>query len=359
MEDLDEEFSFRCKICHAKFSFLRELRKHSADHNTIDLQNGNKLKTKDEPPSSLIMNVVNNSKNDFLIVKTEAAGPILKQVIKEPIEYDYSQENKPNNSIDKFECSICGEFLQTTKWIFDEHVKYHKKKGTVPCQVADCPKKFSTNKLLKSHELVKHNIGRPPSTICHICQYDATTMHRLKQHYIKHSDKRDYICNECGKGFKSDGVLALHIKKHNNEYNYFCDQCDDKFIQKGTLKLHIFSRHTPEKTWPFVCDECGKGFFFKHLLAYHSTKHTGEKKWKCEFCDKTFRVKYKRTTHELIHRGIKKFECTLCFKRFTRKTHLDVHMKYHNNQRDFVCDYCSGAWVEPSGLRRHKCPKSL
>ena len=354
MDALDEEFCFSCKKCQAKFPSLRELRKHSNEHNNTNISQGNNSDiTENGSYSTPINDFVEDDKSCIPFKSADDNIILLDNSEREPV---YTQDNLTDGVIKDFNCGICGESITTTKWIFDQHVQYHEKKGTVPCQVEDCPKRFSTNRLLKSHELIQHNIGTPQSTICPICQYHSKSVSSLKKHSFKHSNEKNFICNECGRSLKCALSLIYHIKKHNKEYDYVCKECDAKFIQKISLDTHMLRKHVSDTDWPFVCTDCGKRFVLQHHLGVHMTKHSGEKRWKCSFCDKSFRHAVQQRNHELIHKGIKQFVCTRCDKPFTRKTQLDVHMKRHNNQKDFVCANCSGAWVEPSGLRRHSCP---
>ena len=109
---------------------------------------------------------------------------------------------------------------------------------------------------------------------CDICHdFKEFTMWRLEEHKIAHQVSRPFLCNECGKCFKTNRNLKMHSQ------------------------LHQEKRLTPEKTQSIenskdehrskggTCDICNKGFTTKRFLRHHAeTVHKGLKPYMCNFC---------------------------------------------------------------------------
>ena len=260
---------------------------------------------------------------------------------------------KPKYELQK--CQICETSVKSQ--FFAKHMKKHdasdENVNFFPCTFEGCGKQYLLKKLLLLHRKTAHQLDG--AFKCDHCEFTTSGQRRMDRHVVKHSDARDFICQECGKGYKTDVALKDHILWHTGVFAFKCDLCNTKYLTKGRFNLHKKITHeTPPNSFP--CPSCDFTCNTKHYLGVHMTKHTGEKKYKCRLsCDKTFRRAPARSKHELIHKGIKNWECPICKKRFYLQEKLQDHIKRHLGQKDYVCTVCKSAFVEPSGLRRHKC----
>ncbi|KAF7708144.1 zinc finger protein 729 [Silurus meridionalis] len=70
-----------------------------------------------------------------------------------------------------------------------------------------------------------------------------------------------FCCSECGRRFSSNSALGTHRRWHK-----------DKKLAKFILKSSKMSRKTMENG-PFLCNLCGKGFFYLCVLRRHQKYH--------------------------------------------------------------------------------------
>lgn len=89
-----------------------------------------------------------------------------------------------------------------------------------------------------------------------------------------------------------DRHLSLHLE---DKKEIICDQCGKAFYNITTLKDHIAYVHSQERH--FKCNECDKAFKRNSELVRHKTSHSDLRPHVCETCG----VSYKRSTHLRRH----------------------------------------------------------
>ena len=87
----------------------------------------------------------------------------------------------------------------------------------------------------------------------------------------------------------SPGGSADSRRKRRPSRLYTCNYpgCNKQFTRNFNLQSHA-KTHDPDREKPFVCPECGKGFWRKVDLERHDTVHTKVKGHQCPRCDKKF-----------------------------------------------------------------------
>ena len=78
-----------------------------------------------------------------------------------------------------------------------------------------------------------------------------------------HEEKKDFICLTCGKGFTKNTSLKKHKCVHDG-LEYTCITCGKVFHHEEYLKRHYATVHEGKRD--FICLNCGKCFKsrFKH-----------------------------------------------------------------------------------------------
>ena len=77
-----------------------------------------------------------------------------------------------------------------------------------------------------------------------------------------------HLCIMCLKTFMTSGGLYKHKKiAHGRTEDLIpCPECDNKFVTQSALKRHI-SKHSTDR--PFICQICGKSYKTKYALNSH------------------------------------------------------------------------------------------
>ncbi len=129
-----------------------------------------------------------------------------------------------------------------------------------------------------------------------------------------------FDCPECKERFPFWSKLALHLWRHHRlDLELFaCPECDNfRCFSRARLRLHQTS-HRGDR--PFLCDDCGKGFKTEKNLRVHQRLHvsTGGDAAAvaletCTVCERTFKEKRLLKLHmAAVHEKLKPHLCNFC-----------------------------------------------
>ena len=172
-------------------------------------------------------------------------------------------------AIDPVTCALCGAtpgINNSNKHIQAEHPEALalQKYSCYICQKV-CP----SYKRLYKHFKDSHN-GRQ----CCFCSFSCRGKKEMENHvWRKHLNITKYTCKLCRKPlhFKCNGKYATHIKRvHEGQKDYLCDDCGKGFKTSSSLQIH-YRQHTGEK--PIMCTECGFRCRQPNSLNWHKKKH--------------------------------------------------------------------------------------
>ncbi|KAM6464485.1 zinc finger protein 142 isoform 2-T2 [Liasis olivaceus] len=259
----------------------------------------------------------------------------------------YLEAHEPSVAVESpFKCTFC-DFGCHHQLVYDHHMKGHG--GTRIYKCADC--EYTTKNKQKITWHIRIHTGEKPYK-CHQCQYACADPSRLKYHMRIHKEERKYLCPECGYKCKWVNQLKYHMTKHTGIKPYQCDECNYCTNRADALRIHKETRHRDARS--FICEQCGKAFKTRFLLKTHLKKHSEEKPYICNVCYRGFRWAAGLRHHYLIHTNEHPFFCRFCSYKAKQKFQVIKHLqKHHPEQEEIEGDLSKGVGKDPSTLSVH------
>ncbi|XP_071418405.1 zinc finger protein 142 isoform X3 [Pithys albifrons albifrons] len=252
----------------------------------------------------------------------------------------YVESHEPGTPQDKpLRCPFC-DFACHHQLVFDQHMKGHG--GTRVYKCSDC--KYTTKNRQKITWHIRIHTGEKPYK-CHLCKYACADPSRLKYHMRIHKEERKYLCPDCGYKCKWVNQLKYHMTKHTGLKPYRCDECEYCTNRADALRVHKDTRHQEARS--FICEQCGKAFKTRFLLKTHLKKHSEEKPYVCNACGRAFRWAAGLRHHYLTHTNEYPFFCRYCPYKAKQKFQVIKHIQRHHPEHGAV-DPSQGVGKDPS-----------
>ncbi|XP_057286178.1 zinc finger protein 142 isoform X1 [Pezoporus wallicus] len=252
----------------------------------------------------------------------------------------YMESHEPATPQDKpLHCPFC-DFACRHQLVFDQHMKGHG--GTRVYKCSDC--EYTTKNRQKITWHIRIHTGEKPYK-CHLCKYACADPSRLKYHMRIHKEERKYLCPDCGYKCKWVNQLKYHMTKHTGLKPYRCDECEYCTNRADALRVHKETRHQEARS--FICEQCGKAFKTRFLLKTHLKKHSEEKPYVCNVCGRAFRWAAGLRHHYLTHTNEHPFFCRYCPYKAKQKFQVIKHIQRHHPERG-AGDPSQGVGKDPS-----------
>ncbi|NXB54966.1 ZN142 protein, partial [Leucopsar rothschildi] len=252
----------------------------------------------------------------------------------------YMESHEPAAPQDKpLHCPFC-DFACQHQLVFDQHMKGHG--GTRVYKCSDC--EYTTKNRQKITWHIRIHTGEKPYK-CHLCKYACADPSRLKYHMRIHKEERKYLCPDCGYKCKWVNQLKYHMTKHTGLKPYRCDECEYCTNRADALRVHKETRHQEARS--FICEQCGKAFKTRFLLKTHLKKHSEEKPYVCNACGRAFRWAAGLRHHYLTHTNEHPFFCRYCPYKAKQKFQVIKHIQRHHPEHRAV-DPSQGVGKDPS-----------
>ncbi|NXC02028.1 ZN142 protein, partial [Orthonyx spaldingii] len=252
----------------------------------------------------------------------------------------YMESHEPAAPQDKpLHCPFC-DFACRHQLVFDQHMKGHG--GTRVYKCSDC--EYTTKNRQKITWHIRIHTGEKPYK-CDLCKYACADPSRLKYHMRIHKEERKYLCPDCGYKCKWVNQLKYHMTKHTGLKPYRCDECEYCTNRADALRVHKETRHQEARS--FICEQCGKAFKTRFLLKTHLKKHSEEKPYVCNACGRAFRWAAGLRHHYLTHTNEHPFFCRYCPYKAKQKFQVIKHIQRHHPEHGAV-DPSQGVGKDPS-----------
>ncbi|XP_036395919.1 zinc finger protein 142 [Megalops cyprinoides] len=222
-------------------------------------------------------------------------------------------------------CAACG-FSCRFQLVFEQHVRSHGGARLYRC--TDC--QYSTRNRQKITWHIRIHTGEKPYR-CDRCSYTCADPSRLKYHMRIHQEERKYLCPECGYKCKWVNQLKYHMTKHTGAKPYACEECEYRTNRADALRVHRETRHRDARS--FICEKCGKAFKTRFLLKTHQRKHSEERPFVCRLCGRAFRWPAGLRHHFLTHTQQQPFHCLLCSYRAKQRFQVIKHLQRHHPEQ--------------------------
>ncbi|XP_044729499.1 zinc finger protein OZF-like [Chrysoperla carnea] len=290
---------------------------------------------------------VHNSKTEYVCLECNALLENLSK-FKEHLLYVHCFKNKSSKV---FSCKICGRLFKRKEHCMS-HQSTHSDDKSFSCQ--NCGKLFRLKEYLSRHKRKNPECRDELEFKCTHCDKIFKNQYSLDCHMKTHitPDQYKYKCEVCGRKFHAIVHYKCHILVHEKTASvkdYICDQCGKIFKSQPLLNSHLVS-HTQGS--PYTCEVCSKRYKSTAALKQHQLTHSG-KFHECEVCGKKFTRRGQLTIHSSIHTGKLPFKCSYCKKQFRRKSYLQIHLRQHTGERPYSCLECNHSFTNDSNFIKH------
>ena len=262
-------------------------------------------------------------------------------------------ENQTHDSLPPFACFICDSRFASQN-LLDEHLNGAECKTCHTKFLAHCQLHYHSNglEMAKRKQEIPYCIPCGKSFASHV----SLMLHERRSH--QPADGHPFKCKDCGRRFGNMTHLRRHMMIHTNAKPYLCDHCGKSFRSERSRSIHDKLFHHDGESHRFQCDICKKKFGSQQNLDRHELVHTGFKPHLCVTCGRRFKSKETLRDHDKrVHQGKFEFSCKTCGHGFKTEFKLQLHLLMHQQYSDYKCQRCNDKCDSMAELMAHHSKK--
>ena len=142
-------------------------------------------------------------------------------------------------ALHKYSCYICPSVSPSYNVLRGHFRARHNGR-----QCCFCPFSCRHRSLMEDHVWMKHlNITKYTCKLCHTPLHFTRKCRYLVHTKRVHEGKKDYLCHECGKSFKTSSSFQIHYRQHTGEKPIMCTECGFRCRQPNSLNWHKKKHH--------------------------------------------------------------------------------------------------------------------
>ncbi|CAG5001551.1 unnamed protein product [Parnassius apollo] len=332
--------TYVCGICKVHFSKLWKLRKHITIH-------AQKFRCKLCPYVTTGRQTA-KMHEDYHNGQTYKCPQCPETFVKFTTYLSHVRLKHPS----EFVCELCGNsFIGKTGLAQHKKLK-HRFDGLEPTEdglsCEECDIQFASESALKKHlKLSRRHKDSSRLEQEVLNRQRRTDCDTLSDNGESSNDKRN-----SGKKGKRDSELEtpisceqceMQLPDYTSYYRHFRSAHPDK------NRTNYASKETH-----YMCEVCGRMFKSPALLNDHSLVHSGLKQFECPQCHKVFPRRYSLVNHRRLHRRPKStHQCGVCNKTFSNAFNLKRHRMIHTGLKPFKCEVCEKCFKDLPEKRLH------
>ena len=196
---------------------------------------------------------------------------------------------------------VCG-YYTADKSNYNKHVKrckWHLQSASVGPGVSTLPKPKSPS-MAQTQAKTSSTPTKGKLYMCEACGKSYKSKYGLKLHIkSKHEKTFKHRCSVCNKAFNQTVQYRYHCLKHLNVAMDKCPHCELSFSSQGSLRRHLKTcKNNTEFYERFKCDLCNASFPHKHTLRYHQRGKHQPNRYACQGCSKVFAWRSSLNVHK-------------------------------------------------------------